>query len=240
MNPVFRQHIETAQKVNGIRFDPIGDWDALQDIARLADVVMQTDEDGAAAMVRPCVEIGGVLFHRMTIGAGCWLEKVAPWFDGQDKLFALALAYAMAGARNPSVDLWPFADDRAKLVARLNEFKRHLGCTPGELMQGIKAFADEETRAPMPGDESQVSAEAAKSGFGGLVDLLLSEYGGTPEQWLWHTPRATLNDLMGKIAARQRAKAGDKHSDPDDPRVIASHRLHNRVQDLVAKYKAGS
>jgi hypothetical protein len=239
MNPVLRKHLEEARRAHGVTFDVVRDWDALQDLARLADVVMQVDREGDALSIRPSCEIGGVLFHRMTIGAGEWLGRVMPWFEDSDRLAILAWAYAMAGARNPSADLWPFADSKARLVEQLKKFAAHIGATPLELSTALNAFQAEENRAPMPGDEPSEGEETAqKSGFGGLVDLLLAEYGGTPEQWLWHTPRAQIIDLCAKIGQRKRAEAGTGKADPNDPRVIAGHRLVMRLHDMVEAKKA--
>lgn len=240
MNPVLRKHLEEAQRVNGITFDVVRDWDALQDLAALADAVMETEKNADAASLRPCMECGGVLFYRMTIGAGEWLQRVMPWFDGEDRLAILCWAYAMAGARNPSADLWPFGDNKARLVAQLKNFAKHIGATPPELAHALNEFQAEETAPPMPGDESgEDDGETKRTGFGALIDLLLSEYGGTAEQWIWQTPRAELVELSKRMTARKRAEAKKATTDPNDPRVIAGHRLVMRLQDMVAAKKAG-
>lgn len=240
MNPVLKKHLEEAQRQHGITFDVVRDWDKLQDLAALADAVMGKG-DANGCTLRPSMECGGVLFHRMTIGAGEWLQRVMPWFSGDDRSAILCWAYAMAGARNPVADLWPFADDKRRLTTQLNTFAKHIGASAPELAKALNDFTAEEFTKPLPGDESaQTSEDSAKSGFGALVDLLLSEYGGTPEQWIWQTPRADVVELCKRIADRKRAEAKDTKTDPNDPKVIAGHRLVIRLGELVAEKKGAA
>jgi hypothetical protein len=134
--------------------------------------------------------------------------------------------------------LWPFGDNRARLVSQLRLFAQHIGATPTELATALNAFQAEEFAAPMPGDASgEDSGDAKRSGFGALIDLLLSEYGGTAEQWLWHTPRAEVVELAKRMTARKRAESKGATTDPNDPKVIAGHRLVMRMQDIVAAKK---
>lgn len=235
MNPVLEKHVRDAEREFGIRFD-LTDFDALRECAILADAVRGSS--GAGAPIQPCIEIGGVMFYRMSIGAADWFAQVVEWFDGQDRMHLLCLAYALAGARTPVESLWPFRDSRDRLVAQLRKFKAHLGCPWDELAKRIGDFLEQEHRKPMPGDEHGEAPDRVESGFGPLLDLLLSEYGGTPEQWLWHTPRATIMDLIREIPARQRAKNGSTKTDPDDPRVIAGHRLVERLRAMAEAKKA--
>ena len=238
MNPVFRKHIEEAQRINGIKFDPVSDWDSLLEIHELAESVMQADDHGDSGILNASTEIGGVLFYRMTIGSGEWLAKVSPWFADNSRMEILAWAYAMAGARNPIENLWPFADNKAKLSAKLKEFSRHIGATPNELVHGLRVFVEQEQPKIMPGDGQFSADESPKYGFGALIDMLLHEYGGTPEQWIWNTPRVTLMELIKKMAQRKRMESADGKSDPNDPRVIASHRLIIRLRKMVDDKKA--
>ena len=102
----------------------------------------------------------------------------------------------------------------------------------------LRQAMEEERRAPLPGDaKDNGEAAPAPSGFGPLLDMLLNEYGGTPEQWLWHTPRAQIMDLVREIPARHRAKSGAQYADPNDPRVIAGHRLVERLRALAEAKK---
>ena len=237
MNLSFRKHVQDAEREFGVKFDAIEDFPVLLDCYRLAEVITGA---GSQFPVRPSVELGGVLFHRFSIGAAEWFASVAPWFEGQDALHLMAMAYALAGSRTPVESLWPYANDRARLMEQLAKFRKHLGCTPGELAAGLRAFLEEERAQPMPGDEDAPQGESVNSGYGQLIDLLLSEYGGTPEQWLWKTPRAEVMDLLKQIATRQRAKAGQTHASPDDPKVIAGHRLVMRLRELAESKKAGA
>ena len=238
MNPFFKQQLETAQKANGITFDVLTDWADLLDLSRLADVVTNAEETGSAAILRPCVEIGGVLFYRPTIGAGEWLAERAAWFDSDPAGNVLCMAYACAGAREPERLLWPHGADKTRLDRTLKAWRKSLGCTPEELSKWLGEFLVEgradTALEPAPGGEESAPV---KSGYGHFIDLLLSEYGGTPEQWIWHTPRETCLDLIAKIAERHRAKAGKAYTDPNAPSVIASHRFVMRLQAIVAKKK---
>lgn len=238
MNPYFRTQLETAQRVNGVAFDPVADWDELADLYTLADAVTESEARGDAATLRPCVEIGGVLFHRITIGAAHWFQRVAGFF-GEDRgeLYGLAFAYTMAGSRDPVATLWPYGDSMDALKRRLKEWRAALGCTPEELFTAIGEFTAEEHERPMPGDVDRGEVERKSTGHGWLVDVLCSEYGGTPEQWIWHTPRAQLSQLLAEINSRRRAEKGAAQVDPNDPRVIASHRFDLRLKALVASKK---
>ena len=242
MNPFFKQQLETAQKVNGITFDVLTDWADLLDLSRLADVVTNAESKGDVAILRPCVEIGGILFHRITIGAAHWFQRVAEMY-GRDhgEAYSMAFAYAFASARDPIAALWPYADDKRKLEKRLREWQRGLGCTPDELFEDLGEFAKEEQEEPLPGDEAQPEADEKKgTGHGWLVDLLCKEYGGTAEQWIWQTPRSQISTMLAEINIRKRAESGSTRADPNDPRVIASHRFDIRLKALAAKKKAGS
>lgn len=241
MNPFFKQQIETAQKVNGISFDVLADWAELQDLHALAEIVIDAEARGDAATMRPCVEVGGLLFHRITIGAANWFHRVAELLGADHgETYSLAFAYAFHGARDPVALLWPYADTRKALESRLKEWQRGLGCTPEELFTALAAFADEEREVEMPGDEKREDEPAKKHGHGWLVDTLCSEYGGTPEQWIWHTPRAQISQMIREINARRRAEKGASASDPNDPRVIASHRFDIRLKAIVEKKKAAA
>lgn len=238
MNLFFRSQLELAKKANGITFDIPADWPELQELARLADVVTNAEATSGAAILRPCVEIGGVLFYRVTLGAVEWFQRVAKLFEGDHgEAYSLAYAYTFAGARDPVSMLWPYADDKRKLCARIKEWVKGLGCTAPELYAALEAFLREEDGPEIPGDQEPEEPSKA-SGMGWLWDALCSEYGGTPEQWVWHTPRHTVGEMLKDMATRNRAAKDGGKTDPNDPRVIASDRFDRKLKAMVAGKKA--
>lgn len=239
MNPFFRQQLATAEKVNGIRFYAIADWDDLLDLHRLAEVVTNADAKGNAALLRPCVEIGGQLFHRVTIGAAEWFKRVAQLYkDDHGERYSMAFAYAFYGSRDPVALLWPYADNRKRLDARLDEWSKGLGCTPSELFDTLTDFAKEEQTEAMPGDEAaEIDDDPKPADYGWVIETLCHEYGGTPEGWIWNTPRAKIDALLRERERRMRAEKTPGRSDPNDPGVKASHRFDQRLKALVAKKK---
>lgn len=233
MNPVLKQQLEGAKKL-GVSFDVLRDWDKLQELSALADAAMNCETASERAMLRPCVTIGNETFHRITIGASAWVDRIVREFGVDNQAWLIVLAFAMAHAKNPREKLWPLFADKERVQGVIDEWANGLGVDFKTLQEELLKFMEEGNRA-----ESAKAGEPSqkKTGYGRLIDILCHEYGQTPEHWLWSVPITDIDALMSGRSKRISEEKKGAKADPNDPSVIAFHRLHVKMREFIDELK---
>lgn len=190
------------------------------------------------ACLKPEVHVGTVVLRRPSLGAVEFIEsRLAPWFEDDPANFIRGLAYCLAEGRNPSA-LWAF-DEKPAFAKRLKEWSRSISCDFHELKEAVEKFktSDEDTTRKM-------GTKPAQSDRGWMLDLLMSEYGGTIEQWVWQTPLVEIAVLLKRRRERKEAEAAAEGkvvpTDSDSPYIRALYLFRDFEARFMAKKKGAT
>jgi hypothetical protein len=233
MNELVATSIKSMQE-QGLRLLLPDDLADLIELNTLADAVTAdifTPEYEAA--LRPELHLGGIVLRRPSIGALEDIEeRVSTWFADDARLFIIGLAYCMAHGNAPC-KLWQY-DDAEDFARMLRTWSRDIGVTFDDLQNGIKRFQSLEEKAA----EVAKHWKPNKSDRGWLIELLMSEYGGTVDQWVWQTPLNEIQLLLKRRSERKRAEAqaqgGKTPADPDSPYIRALYNFRLKESQIIA------
>ena len=226
----------------GIALDPLADFDAIAEINELAD---------AATKPRPCivtdaildapVTCGGVQFRALTIAAHLWLRDVAtPALEHDEYLCGLAIPFAMAN-RDALDDLNDERDIRRavkrwgrKACRRITDTQlagvfRHFGIELAEDGDGIPEDAED--------------AQDAREQYGNVLALLIREYGGDPNYWIFEANPQTVDVCLRDTMLKAHYEAEDHRAtaakggkaiapDPNSPLMQSQFAMIKRVRQF--------
>ena len=214
LNPLLAKKLQDLKAKNPALIAEIEqDWADLVELNELAENITHPSSD--ADWLDAPVYIHGVALRPLSLGAYTWLDKRAlKWFPADKRPFwsNVAVAYAMAYSRNP-LHLRKLRD-KATCKSALKAWIRKCGCTYAELLDGIQRVL---VRQAAEVDDSKDSKAPE---YGPVIALLCSEYGGTPDHWLWKVSTDQVGALLDEYAAKLRReeaatnRSGHKPSNP--------------------------
>jgi len=196
----------------------VADFDDIEALDKLAaKVANQTPEE--RRLLNSPYELCGIKFYPITLAKSLWYaEKVEEWqLEGifQDVMLFWLLTLPMS---DDALDEYSIRKEADKAVKRLS---RRLHCTPAEMTDVFQKCGGKNSGG---GSEDAVN-------YGGLVAILLREYGGTPEQWLYETPIEQIGSLIDQFVAKVNAE-------DDARRKASSHKGRASAPVPSAKMKA--
>jgi len=150
-------------------------------------------------MLDPPVPCGNVLLWPLSIGARIWLDRYGkPWFLGTGDMEILAVAFAMAHSRKPT--MLEELTSRLKAHVRVAFWAMRLKATMAELNRAIALARTPEdidlVNIPFEGER----APRLAADYGDVVAQLCHFFGETPEYWFWRVSEEYCTAMLGKIA----------------------------------------
>jgi hypothetical protein len=224
---------------------------------------------GEAAALRPVLRVGNVILRRLSIGARRFLvDVVAVWFPSDTRMQDMAYAYCMAVGNEPA-SLWAVQGDRRAFEKQLKAWEKTIGVSYDDLKTSIREYlaSDIEKTAkpgmsdyrtalgildgwkPLPENYMNVAkaelaameAEVDSTGisYGPMLEMMVREYGETPEHWLWKVSSAEIGMLLSAKTERLDAEARAVSGARDD-RFQNAHHAFVQYVELVRRIKKGA
>ena len=169
------------------------------------ELVQQLDEiagrvhgifDGHERAVYFPVEAGNVRLYPMTIAKSEMLAE----YDLDEKEFVYLLSLP-----NDAPSLPP-----AKELKRLARKQwRKMTCTEAELAQAI-AEMSERSGTKIEDEDGDKQEEQKPTDWPAIIDLLCSEYGSTPESWMYDESMGLIIDLIARVTDRKQQGASSE------------------------------
>lgn len=242
----------------------VDDFDLIEDLDALADAVSGVSKSEQRLLNQPH-ELCGLKFYPLTVAKSLWYaEKCDEWeLEG---VYQEAFLFWLLTLQNSeeALDKYTLRKKADKAVKRLS---RKLHCTQEEMTgvyhkclgitgdgggddKTIKAielvlkFADarddKKTLVHLEALGDAISKRAAMdTDYGGMVALMIREYGCPPEKWLYETPVEVLSELMARITKRveqennagrsSAAKGGKAIAPPPSKSLEALSKLRTKV-----------
>lgn len=168
-----------------------------------------------------------------TIQADRWYSRASRWFDGEQALETLALAFAMAHARMSGV-FDRLMSSPALSREAVEEWANTLPCTYAELINAISGVIEQAApnAEPIPGVNDDTRKD---SSFSSLVALLSDKTGIEQAVWERHVSRDYIIHHVNAIVAQ--SNASEKKISDSDPLIIAE-RLVGRVEMAIREAHA--
>lgn len=160
-------------------------------------------------------ELSGVLFYPLTIAKSLWFDEMCDEWE-LEGTHQEALMFWLLSLPNINGVLDEYSE-RKKAHRAIKKLSRRLHCSTAEMTDvytkcvGIKS--------------SGANQEPAV--YGGLIECLLREYGGRPDEWLYETPLAMIETLMNAYSARITAEAEASEKAGKGAAPVASERLRS-------------
>lgn len=215
MNPLFQTALKQFESDGLVPRFP-DDLPALVDLHAMAErFTMAKPTPEFLALLEPVARVGNVVLSRPSLGMVDFIASRLPEWCPDPIDHLRALAWCLAHAREPDV-AWRL-NDRAEFRATVKAWCRGVKATLSEIAAALEDFQRLEKS-----DEEQ-AATARKAGrpdCGWMIERMMSEYGGTVEEWLWRTPLESIRMLLRNLATRKAAENGHQGApDPDLPGI---------------------
>lgn len=197
------------------------------------------------------------------------VDVVGPWFPRDMQMQDLAYAYCMAVGHEPEILWAVQSDRRAfeKCVRKwektvgvsydtlrlaiqsfIDEEKagQVTHTSPNDYRAAIdlldrwKPMAESykmECNASLIAMQAERNTEASL--YGKTIEVLVQEYGRTPEDWIWRTPETEVEILLSARNERLEAEARAVKGAQDD-RFMRAHHAFVEYKDMILKLKKGA
>lgn len=211
------------------------DFDDIEELDKLADKVVNQSPEERRLLNQP-FELCGIPFYPLTIAKSLWYaEKCEEWqVEGifQDAFLFWLLTLPLDEA---SLDTYSLRKDADKAVKKL---ARRLHCTSEQMTDVFKRCIGDNGKKSEGGDGG--------TQYGSLISLMLREYGGTPEQWLYETPVETIGSLVDQYVHRMNmeqdasrstaSKRGKAVAPPPSAKLIALKAFNTKMVQLKNRW----
>lgn len=190
MHPLVEKTVRRALDGGGV-FDPLVDFDALQNLERLASAATEPPlEDHLVFLDLPLIA-GNVHLYRLSWGALDWVaDCAATWYADDGRMYDRALAWAHAHARSPGA--FRRCSSQREATAEILKWSRAQSSSWNAIMTGVDSLISEITKGRAKrGCETRPSA-----GCGPVLESLQSEYGKDIDYWLWDLSVAALSAIL--------------------------------------------
>lgn len=171
----------------------VGDLGDIEALDVLAAKVAGTTKTEARLLSQP-FDLCGIAFYPLTVAKSLWFaEKCEEWeLEGSQQEACL---FWLLTVENHRIELDEYSD-RRKSHKAIRELSRRLHCSAQEMTDVYKRCVGIEMNEDGGGEAN----------YGGLIECLLREYGGEPDQWMYETPIAMIETLMNNYSARVNAE----------------------------------
>ena len=209
----------------------VEDFDLFEELDAIADQFAGVSKSERRLLNQP-FDLCGIKFYPLTVAKSLWYaEKCEEWElsgTSQDSFLFWLLSLP-----NDETSLDTYSEFKAanKAVKRLS---RKLHCTNQEMTDIYKKCLG------ITGKES--TGEATDTDYGVVIACLLREYGGTAEEWLYHTPVEMIATLFKAYADRINAennagrkvagKNGKAVAPQADARMIALSKFRKKCNEI--------
>lgn len=185
----------------------VDDFDIIGELDELAGEVAHVSKSHRRLLREP-FELCGILFYPLTVAKSLWFnEKIEEW--GIPALHHEAFLFWLMSLPNKS-EIFDEYSDLRKAEKAIKRLSRKLHCSPDEITSIYHKCIGNSSG----GDDGR------DVDYGGMIAVLLKEYGGTPDQWLSEEPIDRISDLLRAYSESVRAQNGD--SKAVDPNLIQS------------------
>lgn len=203
---ILAQRVVEQVLAAGATLDPLRDFDALDGLNRAALALAEPPAWQRAAALDWPVAAGNAELRRLSWAGWEWVEERArPWFLDDPSFLDLAVAWAMAHARDrKAFEAASTPWTTRRLVRR---WLRGLDCSVEALLAAAESL--------LPAQEGTEDGRRKKGrpmGAGLVLARLRQEFGGEEEWWLWGAPFDTVRAalaLLDEQAAAAARKDGD-------------------------------
>ena len=178
----------------------VEDFELFSQLDKIADKVAGVSVVERRLLSQP-YELCGLKFYPMTVAKSLWVtEKVDEW--GLDGTYQETLLFWLLTLPNleTAFDAFDLQKDAHKAVKRLS---RKLHCTNDEMTAVYNkclGIREEPTGAGGTGEEIDTD-------YGGIIAVLLREYGGTPDKWLYESPVEMISALFKAYSDKVNAES---------------------------------
>ncbi len=175
----------------------VADFDDIEHLNSLAEKVAGVSHTERRLLSIPRV-LDGVAFYPLTVAKSMLYDEMLQELDLPEAYTDLLLIWLLT--LEPTSEALNEYSDRKKVLRAIKKLSRSLHCTTDELTNIVQKCM------PSVAEEGEGDAD-----YGGVVALLLKEYGGTPEKWLYETSVDTIAELIDQFVA---AKASEGQLEP--------------------------
>jgi hypothetical protein len=145
--------------------------------------------------LHPSLVYKGVTFKRLSIGMRDWIQSVCDRWYGEDRsMHNASVVYCLAHSEAPEF-AWSFEADQAGWTKVIKGWMRVCKIGPEDLDCIIMALYP-----PMGPDEAKANDRAQN--YGPVIEMLVREYGETPEYWIWTATDAQVETLVTRYLER--------------------------------------
>jgi len=237
MQQMTKQAIKTLQeKTNHVL--AVEDFDLIEELDAISSDMAKVSKSEQRLLNQP-FELCGIKFYPLTVAKSLWYaERCEEWeLQGLDQDSFL---FWLLSLPNSSDEMDKYSECKKALRA-VKKLSRKLHCTQEELTDvynkctGVKESSGS-------GGESGANSEAQDTDYGGVIAVLLREYGGKPDEWLYHTPIEMICTLFkaysDKVdaengAARSASAKGGKAVAPKMDKTVARlSRFRKKVSEI--------
>jgi hypothetical protein len=167
-----------------------------------------------------------------TVQADRWYGRAVRWFDGDELLQTLALAFSMAHAREPGA-FELIMDDPQRAQMAVEKWANLCTATYNELVAGMARVIDQAAPVdPAPAEATERSADAS---YSGLVAIISERSGIPPDYWETHVSRDYLLYHISAVCSQGGAKG--QALDASHPIVIANKAVAVVEMDIERAHK---
>jgi hypothetical protein len=209
----------------------VEDFELIEELdAVSAEVALVSPQE--RRLLRQPLSLCGIDFWPLTVAKTLWFnEKIQDWDINPERQEALMLWLLTLPNTTEALDKYA---EKSKVDASSRKLARKLHCSADELASVYLRCM---------GRKSQSSEQAHEEGsdidYGGFIAVLLKEYGGTVDKWLYETPVEMLATLFSAHERRvtkeneaiNRAKAHSKGHKAVAPvptkRIAALHKFRD-------------
>jgi hypothetical protein len=187
----------------------------------------------------------GMRFYPLTIAKSLWYREKLVEFEIPE-LYHDAFMFWVLSIPNEEGAFDEF-DTVAKVNRAMKRMARKLTCSADEMAEvfrkcaGLVEIESTDKESDEESDEESETAEATQ--YGGLIAVLLKEYGGTPTQWMIETPIETVAELFDQHMARyiaeqdavrgDAAKGGKAIAPRNDQRIAGLARFRKKLNEIA-------
>lgn len=204
----------------------VSDFDLIAELDELACEVSHISK-AHRRMLREPFELCGILFYPITVAKTLWFnEKIKEWEI--PPIYHEAMLFWIMSLPNDSAVFEKYASEK-DVDRAVKKLSRRLHCSHDEISEiYCKCLGS-----------SGGSDGGNDVDYGGMIAVLLREYGGTPDQWLCEEPIARISELLrahseyvhAQNAANSGGTASAKAVDPSFIQSLA--KLRKKRNEII-------
>ena len=213
----------------------VADFDDIEELDKLADKVVNQSPEERRLLNQP-FELCGIKFYPLTIAKSLWFAEKCEEWDIKQKDHDLFLFWLLTLPLNSEcLDEFSSRSAAGKAIKRVS---RSLHCTVDEMETIVERCIGSKSSSKNANDD--------KTNYGAIISILLREYGGTPEQWLYEMPvpliASFLDQYTHKVNAEssacesRSAKGGKAVAPAPSAKLIALKDFNTKMNQIKQKW----